>query len=157
MPQVKPSPLFTDNDGTWYVAVGGSSVTSMVYIIRHVRFLQQCNMEGEVATFQIDGMLNPTDPLTKYLQKAERKRHYLFLNGYPMEALELWMQGTSYKSWKPKKIEPVPKDAPARPKEAIAHDLAFADKPKKKTIVLEPKAARQLQADVCSECGDEDD
>ena len=102
-------------------------------------------------------MLNPTDPLTKWLIKAERKRHYLFLNGYHMEALELWLQGTSYKSWKPKKIEAVAKDAPNRPKEAVEYEKAFADKPKKKPIVLPPTAAKQLHADVCSECGDNDD
>ena len=147
VPQVKPTPLFTDNDGTWYVAVGGASATSMTYIIRHVRFLQQCVQEEEIACFQMDGMLNPVDALTKWLVTAERKRHYAFLNGYHMEALELWLASSQYRAWKPKKIEAVPSDAPVRPKEAVEHDKTHADLPKKQQIKLGKELVNQLAAD----------
>jgi hypothetical protein len=126
--QVKPSPLFTDNDGTWHVATGGASVTSMVYIIRHVRFLQQSSQEEEITCYQIDGTINPADPLTKWLMAAIRQRHYLFLMGFPKEALEMWLASTDFKKWKPKIINKVAKDAPARPNQAIEHDKNFPAK-----------------------------
>lgn len=126
--QVKPSPLFTDNDGTWHVATGGASVTSMVYIIRHVRFLQQSSQEEEITCYQIDGTINPADPLTKWLMAAVRQRHYLFLMGFPKEALEMWLASTDYKKWKPKIINKVAKDAPERPNQAIEHDKNFPAK-----------------------------
>ena len=49
------TPLFTDNDGTWYVARNAQSTTSMTYIIRHVRFIQQAEYDGVAKVFQIDG------------------------------------------------------------------------------------------------------
>ena len=63
------TPLFTDNDGTWYVARDAQSTTSMTYIIRHVRFIQQAEYDAAVKVFQIDGELNPTDAFTKYKTK----------------------------------------------------------------------------------------
>ena len=34
-------PLFTDNDGTWYVARDATTVTKMTHVIRHVRLIQE--------------------------------------------------------------------------------------------------------------------
>ena len=56
--QEKPSPLFTDNDGTWYVSRDAASTVNMTYIIRHVRTLQQAEHDGEMNARQIDGELN---------------------------------------------------------------------------------------------------
>ena len=43
-----------------------------------------------VGTFQVDGRLNPVDALSKWLEVAERIRHYLFLMGQPAKALQVW-------------------------------------------------------------------
>ena len=48
--QEKPPPLFTDNDGTWYVSRDAASTVNMTYIIRHVRTLQQAEHDGEICT-----------------------------------------------------------------------------------------------------------
>ena len=107
VPQVRPTPLFTDNDGTWYVSRDAASASSMVYIMRHVRFLQQSEYDQNTRTYQMEGELNPTDPLTKYKPKADYKRHMAFLMGYPELALQLWRSSTRYQSYKHKKIVPV--------------------------------------------------
>ena len=59
---------------------------------------------------------------------AVRQRHYLFLMGFPKEALEMWLASTDYKKWKPKIINKVAKDAPERPNQAIEHDKNFPAK-----------------------------
>ena len=79
----------------------------MVYIIRHVRFIQQAEYDKAVKVYQIDGELNPVDPFTKYKPKADYKRHMAFLMGYPELAYQLWMASTKAKNYKYKKIVPV--------------------------------------------------
>ena len=71
--QDKPSPLFTDNDGTWYVSRDAASTVNMTYIIRHVRTLQQAEYDGLMNARQLDGELNPTDVLTKHKPKQTGK------------------------------------------------------------------------------------
>ena len=105
--QVKSTPLFTDNDGTWYVARDAASATSMTYIMRHVRFLQQAEYDKVTKVYQVDGELNPVDPLTKYRPREDWKRHMAFLRGYPELALQLWRSSNRYKTHKFKKIVPV--------------------------------------------------
>ena len=107
VPQVKPTALFTDNDGTWYVSRDAMSTSAMTYIMRHVRFLQQAVYDDVVKVFQVDGELNPTDALTKYLPKPAWQRHLAFLMGYPEVALQLWRQDKKYESHRYKKIVPV--------------------------------------------------
>ena len=106
--QDRPTPLFTDNDGTWYVAREAASASSMTYIMRHIRFIQQAEYDEVVKVFQIDGELNPPDALTKYKSKPDFKRHLAFINGYPELALQLWRQCAKYKTYKYKKIVPAP-------------------------------------------------
>ena len=84
-----------------------ASATSMIYIMRHVRFIQQVEHDGETRAHQIEGELNPPDALTKWLAGPDRRRHYLFMMGYPDEARAMWESSTKYKNYKPKKIIPV--------------------------------------------------
>ena len=103
-----PSPLFTDNDGTWYVARDATNATRMTYVINHVRMLQQLEEDGETRAFQVDGALNPADCLATWREPALRARHYAFLMGNPAKARQLWVASTEYKNYKPKKIYAVP-------------------------------------------------
>ena len=57
-PPLGPTPVFTDNDGTWYVARDGTGTTRMNYIINHMRMLQELESTHETRTFQIDRALN---------------------------------------------------------------------------------------------------
>ena len=107
VPQDRPSTLFTDNDGTWYVSRDATNASSQTYIIRHVRFLQQAEYDEHIRTTQMDGVLNPTDPLTKYKAKPDEQRHMAFCAGYPELALTMWLQSAAFKTWKPKKIVPL--------------------------------------------------
>ncbi len=61
----------------------------MVYTLRHVRVMQQSTEEGHTALIKIDGLLNPTDPMNKWLPPGVRKAHFAFLMGRPAEALRL--------------------------------------------------------------------
>ena len=38
---------------------------------------------------------------------TDKRRHFLFLMGYPAEALRMWRESAKYKTYKPKKIVPV--------------------------------------------------
>ena len=105
--QERPTPLFTDNDGTWYISREAASTSSMTYIMRHVRFIQQASYDQMVKVYQIDGELNPPDALTKYKSKHDFQRHMAFIMGYPELALQLWRQCSKYKDYKYKKIVPV--------------------------------------------------
>ena len=107
-PRVGPTNLFTDNDGTWSVSRNASTVTRQMYEINHVRMLQELSDTSEIRAFQCDGDLNPIDAGTKWLEAVHRKRHYAFLQGQPAAARAQWLACARYKSWKPKKIEPVP-------------------------------------------------
>ena len=112
-----PTPLFTDNDGTWYVSRDAANTTRMTYVINHVRILQQLETDEETRAFQVDTALNPVDPLTKHLPAALRYRHYSFLMGRPALARKLWLESKEFQNWKPKKIMPVPQPP-------ISNDLA---------------------------------
>ena len=79
----------------------------MVYIIRHVRFIQQAEFDREIKVYQVDGWLNPTDPFTKYMPGTDKRRHYLFLMGFPAAARRMWLDSAKFKTWKPKKLVPV--------------------------------------------------
>ena len=87
-------PVFTDNDGTWYVARDAGTVTRMTYVIKHVRFLQELceGADAELLAKQCDTALNFTDPLSKYTDAATRVRHFLFMMGYPEKAIERWQE-----------------------------------------------------------------
>ena len=61
-----------------------ASTVNMTYIIRHVRTLQQAEYDGLMNARQLDGELNPTDPLTKHKPKQQTARHFAFLMGYPV-------------------------------------------------------------------------
>ena len=104
IPMERPTSLFTDNDGVWYVARDATSTSSMTYIMRHVRFLQQAEYDEVTKAFQIEGELNPTDVLTKYKPRPDHERHHAFMMGFPERALQLWRQSTKYKAYKHKKI-----------------------------------------------------
>ena len=104
IPMERPTSLFTDNDGVWYVALDATSTSSMTYIMRHVRFLQQAEYDEVTKAFQIEGELNPTDVLTKYKPRPDHERHHAFMMGFPERALEMWRQSTKYKTYKHKKI-----------------------------------------------------
>ena len=107
-PPQGPSPLFTDNDGTWYVARDATNSTRMTYVINHVRMLQQLEMDEETRAFQIDTDLNPADALATWRDSKTRARHFAFLMGKPEQARQQWLASAAYKHWKPKKIVPVP-------------------------------------------------
>jgi hypothetical protein len=106
--QDRPTHLFTDNDGTWYVARDAASTTSMTYIIRHVRFIQQAEFDAAIKCFQIDGELNPPDVLTKYKSSGDFKRHMAFMMGFPEVALKIWQTSPKFLKHKAKRIMPVP-------------------------------------------------
>ena len=108
VPQDRPTPILCDNDGVWSIAKDGANTTSLIYIIRHVRFVQQGQEEGEFYVAQMDGRINPTDGLTKWLPRDTRRRDYMFLMGYPVEAYKFWIQSKVFKSFVPRKINPPP-------------------------------------------------
>jgi hypothetical protein len=107
-PPQGPSPVFTDNDGTWYVARDAMGTTRMTYVINHVRMLQQLESDGETRAFQIDTALNPADCLATWRDPATRIRHYTFMMGDPAKARRMWRESAAIKSWKKKKLVPVP-------------------------------------------------
>ena len=102
--------MLCDNDGVWSIAKDATGTTSLIYIIRHVRFVQQGQEEGEFYIAQMDGCLklNPTDGLTKWLPRDTRKRDNLFLMGFPVEAYKTWISSKLFKSFVPRKIVPPP-------------------------------------------------
>ena len=109
-PRSGPTNLFTDNDGTWYAAREATGTTRMNYVINHLRIVQQLERDKETRAFQIDTVLNFSDPLTKWLPSGARWRHYNFMAGRPQLAKQLWRESNEYKQWKPKKIVPVPSE-----------------------------------------------
>ena len=137
-----PSPLFTDNDGVWYVARDAMATTRMLYVIRHVRMLQQAEYDGEITTFQVDGVLNPTDALTKWLQARTRVHHNLFLAGYPEAARRVWQASKAFATFKPKKITPVPRPPPVDPNMDAMLNLEATRLSNDAQVVLQEEAAR---------------
>ena len=107
-PPQGPSPLFTDNDGTWYVARDATGTTRMNYVINHVRMLQKLEQDEETRAFQIDTALNPADCLATWRDSATRIRHYTFMMGDPAKAHRMWLESAAFKSWKKKELVPVP-------------------------------------------------
>ena len=107
-PPQAPTPLFTDNDGTWYVARDATGTTRMTYVINHVKMIQQLETDSETRAFQCDTALNPADCLATWRDPATRLRHYTFIMGDPAKARRLWVESAAFKSWKQKKISPVP-------------------------------------------------
>ena len=79
----------------------------MTYVVRHIRFIQEANDSAQVATVQVDGELNPTDALTKWLPPGDRARHYAFLMGDQSKANRLWRESSKFRNYKPKLIVPV--------------------------------------------------
>ena len=120
--QDRPSPLLCDNDGVWSIAKDGAGTTSLIYIIRHVRYVQQGQEEGEFYVGQIDGRINPTDGLTKWLPRDTRRRDNMFLMGFPVEAYQFWITTKLFKTFVPRKIVP----PPAPPVEVSSAVLANA-------------------------------
>jgi hypothetical protein len=111
-PPLGPTPLFTDNDGTWYVARDAAGATRMNYVINHVRMLQQLETSGETRAFQVDRALNPADVLASWRDAQSRARHYTLLMGNPAKARRMWIESATYKQWRPAKIVPVPVPPP---------------------------------------------
>ena len=120
LPQLKPTPLLTDNDGVWTIARDAVGTTSLIYIIRHCRFVQQAQEQGEILVGQLDGRINPTDGLTKYLPKTTTIRDNMFLMGFPQEAYRYWLASKVFKQFKPRNIAPPP--TPPIDKESILAD-----------------------------------
>ena len=83
----------------------------MIYVIRHVRFVQQAQEHGEVLVSQVDGRINPTDGLTKWLAKDTKKRDFAFLMGFPELAYKVWILSNVFRQFKPRKIVPPAKQA----------------------------------------------
>ena len=108
IPQDKPTPVLTDNDGVWSIAKDATGTTSLIYIIRHVRFVQQAQEHGEIKVEQVDGRINPTDGLTKWVPTATSKRDNMFLMGYAQEAYKFWVASKVFQQFKPRKIVPPP-------------------------------------------------
>ena len=103
-----PPPLFTDNDGTWYVARDAQNATKMIYVVRHVRMLQDLVEKRLISVFQVDGRLNPVDALSKWLEAVHRAHHQMFLMGNARGAIQAWQNTTMYRTFKPKKLVPAP-------------------------------------------------
>ena len=116
-----PTPLFTDNDGTWHIARDGASSTRMTYVINHVRLLQQTESDEEIRTFQVDRAHNPGDVLVSWRDAGTRARHYTLLMGNPAKARAMWLNSSAYKQWRPAKIVPVPTAPPAMPTKQVKH------------------------------------
>ena len=79
--------------------------------MHNVRFVQQGQEEGEFYVAQLDGRLNPTDGLTKWLPRDTRRRDNLFLMGLPVtpvEAYKMWISSKLFRSFVPRKIVPPP-------------------------------------------------
>ena len=89
--------MFTDNDGTWYVACDEANATRMTHVINHVRIHQQLEAAEEIRAFQVDTALNPEDPLTKDLAAALRYRHHVFLMGRTALGRKLWRESKKSK------------------------------------------------------------
>jgi hypothetical protein len=92
VPQTRPSPIFTDNDATIFVAADEMSAKRLPYVIKHLRILQQSDEAGRSKMYKVMGHLNPADPLTKFIEKepGARLRHMLYLMGHHADALALW-------------------------------------------------------------------
>jgi hypothetical protein len=109
IPQDVPTPCLTDNDGVWSIARDATGTTSLMYVIRHVRFVQASQENTIIKTHQMDGRLNPVDPFTKHKDKESRKRDFLFLRGYPQEAYKVWLASRAFQNFTPHKIVEQPK------------------------------------------------
>jgi hypothetical protein len=104
IPQDRATPVLTDNDGVWTIAKDATGTTSLIYIIRHVRFVQQAQEHGEIKVEQVDGRINPTDGLTKWVPTATSKRDNMFLMGFAQEAYKLWILSKVFQQFVPRKI-----------------------------------------------------
>ena len=91
---------------------------------------------------QVDGVLNPTDALTKWLQARTRVHHNLFLAGYPEAARRVWMASKAFATFKPKKITPVPRPPPVDPSLDAMLNLEATRLSKDAEMVLRQEAAR---------------
>jgi hypothetical protein len=100
VPQTRPNPIFTDNDAAIFVASDEISAKHLPYIIKHLRILQESEEAGEVKMYKVAGHLNPTDALTKVIEKepSARLRHLMYLMGHYQEAMELWETQSGKKS-----------------------------------------------------------
>jgi hypothetical protein len=116
--QSQPSWILTDNDGVWSIARDATGTTSLIYIIRHVRFVQQAQEDGEVIVSQVDGRINPTDGLTKWLPRDTKKRDFAFLMGFPEAAYKTWIESKVFTQFTPRKIVP-----PAKPAIEVSNQL----------------------------------
>ena len=144
VPQDRPTPMLTDNDGVWTIAKDATGTTSLIYIIRHCRFVQQAHEAGEILTTQVDGRINPTDGLTKWLSRDTRKRDNMFLMGFPVEAYKLWVSSKMFKSFKPRKIVPPPAPPVQISSAMLAKHPTAYTRVTKPTVV--PVAAQALAA-----------
>ena len=99
--------LASTQDGNEARGVAGADAVKMAFVIRHVRFIQQAQEMKSTRYFQIDGLLNPVDPLTKWKDTLSKKRDYLFLMGKPHLARKVWRESKAFQTFKPKKIVPV--------------------------------------------------
>ena len=84
VPQIEPSPIFSDSASAGRVAENFGSLKQSFYIARHVKFLQEsesCWME--TTTRRIKGTSNPSNMLTKVVGKAEFLLSRAFFFGEP--------------------------------------------------------------------------
>ena len=139
--QTRPSPLLTDNDGVWTIARDAVGTTSLIYIIRHCRFVQQAEEAGEICVGQLDGRINPTDGLTKWLPRDTRRRDNMFMMGFPIEAYKFWISTKVFKQFTPRKIVP----PPAPP---VDVDTVMADAPVNSRVTAPTVAAGASESEA---------
>ena len=84
------------------------NATKMIYVVRHVRMLQDLVEKQMISVFQVDGRLNPADALSKWLEACHRAHHMMFLMGDPRGAIKACQDTTMYRSFKPKRLVPAP-------------------------------------------------
>ena len=128
------------------------------YLIEVLEYPEDPSLQSFVEHYAAQGL--DTSDITAYHDMVLAKRHDKKQSAAAqlhalikdevlthMEALEMWLASAQYRAWKPKKIESVAREPPARPQEAVDHDKAFATQPKKQQISLKKELVNQLAAE----------
>ena len=67
IPQVEPTPLYSDSDSTAKVARDEASPRRSLYLMLRARFITDSFKDKETIVMHVGGELNPADAGTKYL------------------------------------------------------------------------------------------
>ena len=67
IPQVDPTPLYSDSDSTAKVSRNEASPRRSLYLMLRAKFITDSFKDKETVVMHIDGKLNPADAGTKYL------------------------------------------------------------------------------------------